>query len=158
MSDARIVQLAELNTFGSQYIATDVDTDIDIAGPKQYSITTPAKRVQMTIRVNALAAATVALNTGVAIGTGGSAAAGTAVASKARDQAFTTAAGTVIKADYVLGSSGQSAGTAIWTEYQVPNLASEIKFTLKPSTVYGLIITSIADNNIASVQFEFSEF
>lgn len=157
MSVERITDIMEVWKAGSPYLVSDYDDDIDIAGPKQYLITVGAKKCSMVIRVKGPAAATVALNTAVVLGTGGSVSAGTALTKVKRDQADSTTPVVVIAKDYILGSSGQSAGTAIVTEYHIANVPTEIKFKLKASTIYGLIFTSIADNNSASFHFEFEE-
>lgn len=157
MSDARETQLLERVRSGSKYLVSDYDADIDIAGPKQYLVTTGAKKVDMEIRVKGPAAATVALNTGVVLGTGGSVAAGTAITAAKRDQSDTSTPLTVIKGDYVLGDTDEDAGTAIVTEYHMADIETIIKFRLAASTIYGLIFTSIADNNSASFHFEFDE-
>jgi hypothetical protein len=154
---ARITEILERFLHGSEWLVSDYDSDIDIAGPKQYLITTGAKKTKLTIRVKGPAAATVALNKTVVLGTGGSVSAGTAIDSAARDQASTLTPLVVIAKDYILGSSGQSAGAAIVTEYHRANDETVIKFKLKASTIYGLIFTTIADNNSASFTFEIDE-
>jgi len=157
MSEARITELLEQMTNGSEFFIGDYDDDVDIAGPKQYSITTGAKSAYLKIKVKYNALATIVLNTGLVIGTGGGAAAGTAITFSKRDQSYTGAPLTVLRKDYVLGSSGQSAGTAVVTEMQLPIIETIIKVKLKPSTIYGLVITSVADNNFGTVVFELDE-
>ena len=157
MSDERTTEILEAEYAGTEYLASDYSDNIDIASPKQYLITTGAKKCMMTIRVKAAATATVALNKDVVLGTGGSMSAGSALTLVKRDQSFIIAPVTVIAKDYILGSSDQSAGTAIVTEYQLASTETVVKFRLAESKKYGLIFTSIADNNIASFHFEFEE-
>jgi hypothetical protein len=157
MSEPRITELLEKEIYGSTYFVGDYDDDVDIASPKQYSITSGAKSVYLTIKVKYNALATIVLNTGLVIGTGGGAAAGTAITFSKRDQANTGTPLTVLRKDYVLGSSGQSAGTAIVTEMQLPIIETVIKVKLKAATIYGLVITSVADNNFGTVVFEIDE-
>jgi hypothetical protein len=157
MGEARTTELLEKIVNGSKYIASHYDTDIDISGPKQISITTGASPAYMTITTRLSGAAVGVLNTGLVIGTGGSAAAGDAVTVKARELAATADNLTAIKSDYVLGSSGQSAGTAVETRYLLAGEANTFKYRLKASTAYGLVITSVADNNAGTITFEFDE-
>jgi len=157
MSEARITEILEKMKNGSQFFIGDYDDDVAIIAPKQYSITSGAKSADLTIKVKYNALATIVLNTGLVIGTGGSASAGTAITFSKRDQAYTGAPLTVLRKDYILGSSGQSAGTAICTEMQLPIIETIIKVKLKPSTIYGLVITSVANNNFGTVVFELDE-
>jgi len=154
---ARETQLLEKQINGSKYVASHYDADIDIATPKLLSVTTGANPAYMKITVRLATAALVVLNTGLVIGTGGSAAAGDAVTVRARELAATADNLTAIKSDYVLGSSGQSAGTAVETQYAQANQSCVFKYRLKASTAYGLVITSIADNNFGTISFEFDE-
>jgi hypothetical protein len=71
--------------------------------------------------------------------------------------ADTSTPATTFKKDYVLGSSGQSAGTTVLTEYSLPGIETVIKVKLAANTKYGLINTSVADNNGATYVFEFDE-
>jgi hypothetical protein len=142
---------------GSDYVCSYYNSDVDIASPKQYLITTGAKKCMMTIRVRMLSNAKIELNTDVVLGTGGSVSPGTGLTVPARDRANTTTALTTIARDYILGSSGQSAGTTIATEYALANGTATFRFKLTASTIYGLINTSIADNNACSTTFEFDE-
>jgi len=158
MSTERITEILELNIAGSEYLASDYDTGIDIAVPKQYLITTGDKKCHLVITIKTPALAITALNKTVVIGTGGGASAGSALNLVKRDQSDTTTPITTIKSDYVLGSSGQSAGTAIYTDYTLPNVETKIKFKLAPSSNYGLIFTTIADNNSGTFLFEFEEY
>jgi len=157
MSESRITEILEKYKSGSEFLLCDYDTDVDIAVPKQYSITTLAKKATLTIRIKYNALATVVLNTGLVIGTGGSAYVGAALPFSKRDEANTSAPLTELKVDYLLGSSGQAAGTMIYQELQLPNMETVIKKRLKASTKYGLVITTIADNNYGSVIFELDE-
>lgn len=157
MSTPRLTELIENEIAGSEYIASVYDNNIGIAGPKQFSITTGAKKATLKITVKAPAAATLALNTALVIGTGGSAADGAAVTFAKRDQADTSTPLTALKQDYVLGSSGQSAGTAVQTDYVLPNVPTVMKYKLKAATIYGLVFTTIADNNIGQFIFELDE-
>jgi len=157
MSIPRINEILEMGFNGTEYLASDYDDDIDIAAPKQYLITTGAKKCHIQIRVKAKATATVALNKNVVLGAGGSVSPGSAVTVIKRDQSYTTSSITAIAKDYLLGNTDQSAGTAIITEYQLADEETILKFVLAPSTKYGLIFTSIADDNIASFHFEFEE-
>lgn len=157
MSTPRLTEIVENEILGSKYIASVYDGDIDISAPKQFSITTGTKKAILKITVTATGAGTVVFNTGLAIGTGGDVSPGTAVAFQKRDQAYTIAATTALKQDYVLGSAGQSAGTAVQTEYVFPNVPTVYKYKLKESTIYGLVFTSIADNNIGQFKFELEE-
>ena len=91
------------------------------------------------------------------LGLGGSVAAGTEVPIVNHDLAATRTPLLAIKEDYVLGSSGQSAGTAKWSEYHQLNYPTDIKVKLKASTIYGLVYITVADNNVVSTTFEFDE-
>jgi hypothetical protein len=157
MSQARTTEILEKMLNGTQYLATVYDSDIDIAGPKQFSITTGTKKAILKIRIQGPAAATVSFNTGLVLGTGGSVSAGTAVTFVKRDQADTSTPLTVLKQDYVLGDTDQTAGTAIAATYHMPDIETVISFKLAASTVYGLVFTSIADNNSAAFIFELDE-
>jgi hypothetical protein len=157
MSESRTTELIEASRSGSEFVICDYDDDVDIAGPKQYSITTSTKKVSLKIRIKYAALATIAVNTGLVVGSGGSMNAGTSLTFTKRDQASSDAPVVVIKKDYVLGNSGQSAGTAIYTELQLPAYETVIQLKLKASTIYGLVITSIADNNYGNVIFEVDE-
>jgi L,D-peptidoglycan transpeptidase YkuD (ErfK/YbiS/YcfS/YnhG family) len=155
MSTPRLTEIVERELSGFPYLATIYDADIDTGSPKQISITTGAKKAVVKITVKAKTAATVALNTGLVIGTGGSA--GTSVAFAKRDQSNTSTPLTVVKQDYVLGSSGQSAGTAVLTDYVNPDDEIIIKFKLKESTAYGLVFTPLADDDIGHFYIELYE-
>jgi len=155
MSTPRLTEIVERELSGFPYLATIYDADINTGSPKQISITTGAKKAVVKITVKAKTAATVALNTGLVIGTGGSA--GTSVAFAKRDQSNTSTPLTVVKQDYVLGSSGQSAGTAVLTDYVNPDDEIIIKFKLKESTAYGLVFTPLADDDIGHFYIELYE-
>lgn len=155
MSTPRLTEIVERELSGFPYLATIYDADIDTGSPKQISITTGAKKAVVKITVKAKTAATVALNTGLVIGTGGSA--GTSVAFAKRDQSNTSTPLTVVKQDYVLGTSGQSAGTAVLTDYVNPDDEIIIKFKLKESTAYGLVFTPLADDDIGHFYIELYE-
>lgn len=155
MSTPRLTEIVERELSGFPYLATIYDANIDTGSPKQISITTGTKKAVVKITVKAKTAATVALNTGLVIGTGGSA--GTSVAFAKRDQANTATPLTVVKQDYVLGTSGQSAGTAVVTDYINPDDEIIIKFKLKESTAYGLVFTPLADGDIGHFYIELYE-
>ena len=159
MSTPRLTELIEEEYHGSDFIAYDytASPDFDIAGPKQIMITTGAKKCQLKIKVKTLTAAVIALNKTVVLGTGGSVSPGTTVTPYGRDMASTLTPVTTIKKDYILGSSGQSAGTTVLTEYGLAGIETVIKVKLAASTNYGLICTSVADNNGATYILEFSE-
>jgi hypothetical protein len=151
-------QLLERALRGSDYLSSAYDSDIDIAGPKQFLITTGAKKCSIVIRIKGPAAALAALNKTVVIGTGGGFSVGTALTKVARDQANTLSPLVTVGEDYVVGTGGgASAGSAIVTEYHFPNIETVIKFKLAASSRYGLIFTTIADNNSASFTFEIDE-
>lgn len=157
MSTPRLTELIEKEIAGSQYVAVVYDDDVDIAGPDTFSINTGTKKAALKITIKAATAGVAVLSTGLVIGTGGGAAAGTAVAFAKRDQADTSTPLSALKKDYVLGSSGQSAGTAIQSDYVQPGIPTVLKFKLKAATAYGLVFTSIADNNQLHVTFELDE-
>jgi hypothetical protein len=150
-------QLLEKAINGSRFVASHYDNDIDIAGPKQLSITTLAKPAYMTITVCAKAVGVVVLNTGLVIGTGGSPAAGDLVTVRARELAATAGNLTTIRSDYVLGNTGQSAGTVVETKFLLVDKPCVFKYRLKAATIYDLVFTSIADDNEATFTFEFDE-
>lgn len=127
------------------------DSDTDIAGPKQISITTGAKKAHVCILIKATGSLVATLAKTLVIGTGGGASAGTAVTPYADDQASTLTPLTVVKQDYVLGSSGQSAGTVIYSELVTIYEETEIELKLAESMAYGLVLTAIADNTLLSV-------
>jgi L,D-peptidoglycan transpeptidase YkuD (ErfK/YbiS/YcfS/YnhG family) len=156
MSTPRLTEIVERELSGFPYLATIYDAAINTGSPKQISITTGAKKAVVKITVKAKTAATVALNTGLVIGTGGSANEGTSVAFAKRDQANTATPLTVVKQDYVLGSSG-SAGTAVITDYVNPDDEITIKFKLKESTAYGLVFTPLADGGTGHFYIELYE-
>ena len=155
MSTPKLTEIVERELSGYPYLATIYDAGIDTGSPKQISITTGAKKAVVKITVKAKTAATVALNTGLVIGTGGSA--GADVAFAKRDQANTATPLTVVKQDYVLGSSGQTDGTAVVTDYVNPDDEIIIKFKLKESTAYGLVFTPLADGDIGHFYIELYE-
>lgn len=160
MSTPRLTELFEKSYYGSEFIAYDytASPDFDIAGPKQIMITTAAsQKCQMTIKVKTLTAAVIVLNKAVVLGTGGSVSAGTTVTPYGRDMANTSTASTTIKKDYVLGNTGQSAGTTVLTEYALPGIETVIKVKLAANVKYGLICTTVADNNGATYVLEFDE-
>lgn len=159
MSTPKLTELTERAVNGSRYLAYDYtdSPDFDIAGPKQIMITTVAKKCLMTIKVKTLAAAVIKLNKTVVLGTGGSVSAGTTVTPYGRDMADTSTPITTFKKDYVLGSSGQSAGTTVLTEYSLAGIETVIRVKLAANTNYGLISTTIADNNGATYVLEFDE-
>jgi hypothetical protein len=160
MSTPRLTDLAEKAYNGSEYIAYDytASPDFDIASPKQIMITTGAStKCTMTIKVKALTASVIQFNKAVVLGTGGSMSAGTTITPYGRDMADTTTPATTFKKDYVLGNTGQNAGTTILTEYSLPGIETVIKVKLAANTKYGLINTSVADNNGATYVFEFDE-
>ena len=158
MSTERITEILELNIAGSEYFASDYDTDIDIAVPKQYLIKTLDKKCHLVITVKSPALAVISLNTGVVLGTGGGMSAGTAVTMVKRDQSDTTTPKTTIFKDYVIGNSGQNAGVELISEYNLAGFETKIKIKLAPSLNYGLIFTTIADNNSGTFLFEFEEY
>lgn len=160
MSTPRLTELVEREYHGSEYIAYDytASPDFDIAEPKQIMVTTAAsKKCQMTIKVKTLTAAVIQFNKAVVLGTGGSMSAGTTVTPYGRDMADSSTPATTFKKDYVLGNSGQSAGTTVLTEYSLAGIETVIKVKLAANVKYGLICTSVADNNGATYQFCFDE-
>lgn len=157
---AREVELLERLLSGSRFLASAYDTDIDIAVPKQFLITTGTKKCEMVIRMRGPAAAIAALKKGVVIGSGGGFSVGTPLVINQRDLADdrTPSTGFSIGEDYIVGSGGgASAGTTVTTEYHFPNVETRIALKLEAGTVYGLVFTSIADNNSAVFDFEFDE-
>jgi hypothetical protein len=157
---AREVQLLDRLVNGSKFLSSLYDTDIDIAGPKQILITTGTKKCVMVVKARGPAAATIMFKKGVVIGSGGGGTVGTAVSSICRDLAATAAPSTgfAITEDYVVGSGGGAAGgTTEETIYHFPNIESEMKFKLAASAKYGVVFTSIADNNSAVFDFEYDE-
>jgi hypothetical protein len=158
MSVERNTELLERALNGAKFFATNIETSLAIATPKTFSITTGAEPVRLHIHVKAKAALTsVVLNSGLVIGTGGSASPGTEVTIVNRELAASAVALTAIKEDYVLGSSGQSAGTVKWSEYHQLNYPTDIKLKLKANTIYGLVLTTVADSNLVTTTFEFNE-
>jgi hypothetical protein len=160
MSTPRLTELAEKAILGSNYIVSDyvASPDFDIATPKQIMITTlAAHKCQITMRIKCLTAAVILIKKTVVLGTGGSMSAGTALTPYGRDLANTTTPNTTFAKDYVLGSSGQSAGTTVLTEYALPGIEAVIKLKLDAGVKYGLICTSVADNNGATYVFDFDE-
>lgn len=160
MSTPRLTDLAEKAILGSDYIVSDyvASPDFDIATPKQIMITTAVgQKCQITMRVKCLTAAVILIKKTVVLGTGGSMSAGTDLTPYGRDLANTTTPATTFKKDYVLGNSGQSAGTTVLTEYALPGVECIIKLKLDANVKYGLVNTSIADNNGATYVFEFDE-
>jgi hypothetical protein len=143
--------------YAKEWVASLYDADTDIATPKAISITTGAKKAHVRITVKTTGTAVITLAKALVIGTGGGASAGTAVTAYAKDQASTLTPLTVVKQDYGLGSSGQSAGTTIYNDISLSTEESEISFKLAASTAYGLVITTIADNNAISVAIEIAE-
>jgi len=135
---------------GKMFQVSEYDTDTDIIAPKQISILPVGQNQHIIFSVSASASCKVQLVEGVAIGTGGSAAAGTAMVPTNRDRASLGLSSAVVHKDYVLGSSGQAAGTEIDAIY-LPGVArSAQEWILKAGTLYGLIITAIADNTVLS--------
>jgi hypothetical protein len=157
MSEQRTTDILERMLSGSEFLICNYDDDIDIAVPKRYSITTGAKKAVLNLKITYTTAATITVNTGMVIGTGGSPDAGTAISFVKRDQASSLTPVTVVKRDYVLGSSGQTDGTAIYSDVLKPLIETVIKFKLKASTIYSVVITSVADNNSGNVIFEVDE-
>jgi hypothetical protein len=160
MSTPRLTELVEKEYNGSEWIAYDytASPDFDIASVKQIMITTAAsQKCRLVLKSKCLTAATLVVKKDVVLGTGGGVSAGTAITPYARDLASGSAPLTTIKKDYVLGSSGQSAGTTVLTEYVLPGIECVIKLKLAANTKYGIICTSIADNNGATWVMELDE-
>lgn len=160
MSTPRLTEMFEREAYGSEYIAYDytASPDFDIASPKQIMITTAAgKKCQMRIKVKTLTAAVIQLNKAVVLGTGGSMSAGSTITPYGRDMADTSTPLTTFKKDYVLGNTGQSAGTTVLTEYSLAGVETVINVKLAANVKYGIICTSVADNNGATYVFEFDE-
>ncbi|MBE3143215.1 MAG: hypothetical protein IMZ61_04725 [Planctomycetes bacterium] len=136
---------------------SELDTDVDTAAPKQISITTQGLSGHIAFGVYASAAVAITINRDVVLGTGGSVAAGTAVVGYNKNQGFDDDILLLaVKKDYVLGATGESAGTAIDYAY-VPGatqgqqrigggLAYDADwFELKKNSMYGIILTPDAD-------------
>jgi hypothetical protein len=114
----------------------------------------------MVVRLKGPAAAVVTLKAGVVIGSGGGFSVGTALTVVDRDLADTRAPSTgfSIAKDYVVGTGGGAAGgTTEVTEYHFPSIETRLVFKLDAASKYGIVFTSIADNNSASFEFEFDE-
>jgi hypothetical protein len=172
MSIERLTQFMEREAHprihrGEMHTVSLFDTDTDIAGPKQISITPTTAECNLVIEIMSSGPCKVEILENVVIGSGGSAAVGTALTPINRDRNSSLTPITTFKEDYVLGSSGQSAGTVINTEY-IPGATqgaqktggsarSNMEFILKKSVITGLRITAIADNTVLSVTMDFYE-
>jgi len=160
MSTPRLTEIAEKVYNGSQFIAYDytASPDFDITAVKQIMITTAAsQKCHIVIKTKCLTAATIVIKKDVVLGTGGSMSAGTTITPYNRDLASTVTPLTTFKKDYILGSSGQSAGTTVLTEYALPGIECVIPLKLAANTKYGIVCTSVADNNGATWVFDFDE-
>lgn len=145
---------------GKMFTFSEYDSDVDIASPKQVSITVGSKPLHVTFSVSSAAPINISLKETVVIGTGGSASAGTSVTGRNRNRGSTNTLLSTVNKDYVLGSSGQSAGTEIDADYIYGATQGALKvggasrpgieWILKANTMYGLIITAIADNTAIS--------
>jgi hypothetical protein len=149
---------------GKMFSCAEYDSDTDISTPKQISLKAVGEPAHIVLSLSASAACKVQLMKNVVIGTGGSASAGSAVSLVNRDNGNAKAIGLEIKKDYLLGSSGQSAGTEIDTFY-VPGAAQgalraggssrgALEWILPVGVLYGLVITAINDNTVLSWSVE----
>jgi hypothetical protein len=172
MGIERLVQLAEREAHprihrGEMHTFSLYDSDTDIATPKQISFAPASTECNVVFGISASGACKVELMEGVVIGTGGSAAVGTALVPYNRDRNSLLLPLTVVREDYILGSSGQAAGTAILTEYISGATQGALKtggsarqnmeFILKKNVLTGLRITAIADNTVLSVTMDMYE-
>jgi len=155
---------------GWMFHYSEHDSDVDIAAPKLISITTGTRDVGLIIDIAASAGVTVNLGEKMTVGTGGSAAAGTAVVAFNRNRSVKhklKTIGVVVNRDFVYGSSGNSAGTIIHYGY-IPGSSqgalnvggtgrSALSFILAANTMYSLTITAIADNTIVDWSLDVHE-
>lgn len=187
MSLARLTQLFEKSSDSDGQIATstydykkihrgeifnfnEYDTDTDIASPKQISIQTGDKPAAVTLDLAVSGAVTVALGEGMVVGTGGSANAGTAVTGYCRNRRRKhqdNTIGVVVKKDFVYGSSNNTAGTVLHTDYMPAATQGALKvgsvgrsstaWILRENCLYSLVITAIADNTVMSWNLDIHE-
>jgi hypothetical protein len=160
MSTPRLTELVEKEYNGSEFIVYDytASPDFDITAVKQIMVTTAAsQKCRLVLKTKCLTAATIVIKKDVVLGTGGSMSAGTTITPYARDLASSNSPLTTFKKDYILGNSGQNAGTTVLTEYALPGIECVIKLKLAANTKYGIICTSIADNNGATWVLEVDE-
>lgn len=156
---------------GQIYSYNEYDTDTDIATPKQISIQTGDKPLAITLDLSWSAAVTVALGEEMVIGTGGSPSAGTEVTGRNRNRSRKyqgkSITGLVIKKDFVYGSSNNTAGTILHTDY-MPGASqgalrvgsvgrSSTSWVLRENCMYSLVITAIADNTVMSWNLDVHE-
>jgi hypothetical protein len=141
---------------GLQFSASDYDSDIDISGPKYWSIRTPntTKYAHMVISLSASAAGILEIFENPNLGSTG--AIGEALTSYNGDRNSSTAATTLVYYDATVSGVGASDGTKIYNEYIIDK-SKDKKFILKKNEDYLVKFTSIADNNKASVGFEWVE-
>jgi phosphoribosylformylglycinamidine (FGAM) synthase-like enzyme len=146
-----------MNT-GKAFITTDIDTDVDIAGPKYYKITTPNTTVWSRLKVKATLAGAALIEIYEAPTFGTSPAAGTALTAinVNRNSAKTATLG--IKYDSTLGTGETAEGTKVW-QYKLAAAGSfeSDKLVLKQNTVYHVKITSDGDNNKLWINFNWDE-
>jgi len=146
---------------GEMFNFSEYDADTDIASPKQISITTGDNDIGLEIGIAASGGVTVNLGENMAVGTGGSANAGTAVTGYNRNRSAKHVSKTIdvaVKKDFIYGSSGNTAGTIIHYDYLPGSTQGALKvggvgrsaiaFILRAHTMYSLVITAIADNTL----------
>jgi len=156
---------------GQIYCYSEYDTDTDISGPKQISIQTGDNPIAITLELSWSAAVTVAIGEEMVIGTGGSPSAGTTVTgynrNRSRKYSGKSIQGLVVKKDFVYGSSNNTAGTILKTEY-MPGASqgalrvgsvgrSSTSWILRENCMYSLVITAISDNTVISWSMDIHE-
>lgn len=155
---------------GDIFSFNEYDTDTDIAGPKQISIQTGDKPAAVTLDIAVSAAVTVVLGEEMVIGTGGSPSAGTVVTGYNRNRSRSKkdkTIGVVVKKDFVYGSSNNTAGTVLHTDYMPAATQGALKvgsvgrsstaWILRENCLYSLVITAIADNTVMSWNLDVHE-
>lgn len=128
------------------FLVTDIDADIDIAGPKYYKIVAPQnKDLHLVMKLMTLTAAKVEIYKSPTID-----AAGTALAKNPLNGNASFTPDTVITYDATV--SGE--GTLFHIDKSQALLPLETpKFVLQRAKTYTVKITSIADNNNSSIFF-----
>lgn len=143
---------------GKAFIITDVDTDIDIAGPKYYKITTPNSIIWSRFKLKATLAGAALIELYEAPTFGTTPAAGDAMTAINMNRNSANAATLGFKSDSTLGSGETAEGTKVWQcKLAAAGTCESDKLVLKQNTVYHVKITSDGDNNKLWINFNWDE-
>lgn len=133
-----------MSDFYEYWVVTLGDTDFDIADAFAVALTVPAAgSYRLKVDSYCTSVCTEVLYEGATVGVAGTAFTWRSI--ERSDALEETDVG--VSAEY---GGTYTGGTAIFTEVSV--LERSIEFGLKPSTVYRLTFTSVADNNVGALR------